>query len=273
MTSDEQKPTKAQRPLEWMRFDPVNFGLLCDGLTFAQVGALTKVMLHLWQKGPMQEADIRRIAKAEFDGIMNLLSPYNGGLSLELVEIAREHGQRRVSQTVKAGIASARKRNALSTNVEQEVNDRSTGVLSISISESYSKPKSKRKERTRETDPRFNELWKVYEGKGAMGKAREYWEKLSEEDKAAIIAKAPAYVLATSGDDLKYRKNLEGWINPQERRWEAPIIQRTTQPPKPKVWTKEEAIIEVRRLRELHGADFQTHHVPKDVLTAYRQMS
>jgi len=150
MTSDEQKPTKAQRPLEWMRFDPVNFGLLCDGLTFAQVGALTKVMLHLWQKGPMQEADIRRIAKAEFDGIVDLLSPYNGGLSLELVEIAREHGQRRVSQTVKAGIASARKRNALSTNVEQEVNDRSTGVLSISISESYSK--SKRKERAHEPE-------------------------------------------------------------------------------------------------------------------------
>lgn len=129
------------------------------------------------------------------------------------------------------------------------------------------------KERARERDERFDSLWKVYEGKGAKGKAMIYWRKLSEEDKQAIIAKAPSYVAATSEENLTYRKNLEGWINPTERRWEAPIIQRKVDPPKPKVWTKQEAIEEVCRLREVHGKDFQTHHVPKDVLTAYRSQA
>lgn len=61
-------------------------------------------------------------------------------------------------------------------------------------------------------------------GKGAKGKARDYWAKLNEEDRAAIIAKAPAYVASTMDDRLSFRKNLEGWINPAERRWEAPVI-------------------------------------------------
>ena len=128
-----------------------------------------------------------------------------------------------------------------------------------------------RVERASENDERFESLWKIYEGKGAKGKAREYWAKLTEEDRGAILAKAPAYVASTSGADLAYRKNLEGWINPAERRWEAPIISRKVEAPKPKVWTKAEAIEEVRRIRDLHGKDFQTHHVPNDVLQAYRQ--
>jgi hypothetical protein len=128
-----------------------------------------------------------------------------------------------------------------------------------------------KKERASEVDERFESLWRIYEGKGAKGKAREYWAKLTEEDRAAILAKAPDYVAANSGEALTYRKNLEGWINPAERRWEAPIILRKVEAPKPKAWTKAEAIEEVRRIRDLHGKDFQTHHVPKDVLQAYRQ--
>lgn len=135
------------------------------------------------------------------------------------------------------------------------------------------KEKEKDKDNARETDERFEALWKTYEGKGAKGKAREYWSKLSEEDRAAIIAKAPAYVESTSGEFVTYRKNLEGWINPLERRWEAPITPRRYDTPKPKVWTKQEAIDEVRRLRDFHGKDFQTHLIPKDVLAAYRQQS
>lgn len=73
-------------------------------------------------------------------------------------------------------------------------------------------------------DERFEALWKTYQGKGAKGKARDYWAKLNEEDRAAIIAKAPAYVASTMDDRLSFRKNLEGWINPAERRWEAPVI-------------------------------------------------
>ena len=84
---------------------------------------------------------------------------------------------------------------------------------------------SKKKEHAIEIrDERFEALWKTYQGKGAKGKARDYWAKLNEEDRAAIIAKAPAYVASTMDDRLSFRKNLEGWINPAERRWEAPVI-------------------------------------------------
>lgn len=152
MTTDERNTTKPQRPLEWMRFDPVEFGLLCDGLTFAQVGALTKVMLHLWQKGPLSDADIRRVAKGEADAICELLRQHGDGLSLDLVEEAREHGKRRVTQRVEAGKASAAKRNERSTTVEQPMNDRSADVLSMSMSLSKSFSKSQEgKERAKKT--------------------------------------------------------------------------------------------------------------------------
>lgn len=200
-------------------------------------------------------------------------------LSFRWLEDWRERANAARDRTSKAGLVSAEKRakkrkkvNTSSTPVEQQVNGSSTNVEHPTIL--YSTITQERKELASETDERFDALWKTYEGKGAKGKARDYWKKLDEADRSAIIAKAPEYVAATSGENLTYRKNLEGWINPQERRWEGPIPTRRDEVvSKPKVWTKEEAIIEVRRLRELHGADFQTHHVPKDVLTAYRQMS
>jgi hypothetical protein len=154
MTPDERNPTKGQRPLEWMRFDPVEFGLVCDGLTFAQVGALTKVMLHLWQRGPLSEADIRRVAKGEADAIMDLLGQHGDGMSLDLVESAREYGEGRRRQRSNAGKASAAKRNEHSTSVERKLNDRSTDVLSMSVSSS--KSTSKKEERAIELEwPRW----------------------------------------------------------------------------------------------------------------------
>jgi hypothetical protein len=131
-----------------MRFDPVEFGLLCDGLTFAQVGALTKVMLHLWQRGPLSELDFRRIAKGEADAIRDLLYVHGEGLSLDLVEQARTYGEVRRLQRVKAGEASAAKRSERSTTVERPLNDSPTDVLSMSMSPSVSKsPSVQKKER------------------------------------------------------------------------------------------------------------------------------
>lgn len=145
MTNDERNPTKGQRPLEWMRFDPVEFGLLCDGLTFAQVGALTKVMLHVWQRGPLSEADVRRVAKGEADAIMDLLTQHGEGMSLDFVESAREYGEGRRKQRSEAGKASAAKRNEHPTTVERPLNERPTDVLSMSVSVSNSN--SEKKER------------------------------------------------------------------------------------------------------------------------------
>jgi hypothetical protein len=143
MNDSQRNPTKGQRPLEWMRFDPVEFGLLCDGLTFAQVGALTKVMLHLWQRGPLSDGDFRRIAKGEADAILDLLTPHGDGMSLDMVERARTYGEGRRTQRVEAGKASAQKRNDRSTTVQRTANDRSTDVLSMSVSESLSNSNSK----------------------------------------------------------------------------------------------------------------------------------
>lgn len=102
---------------------------------------------------------------------------------------------------------------------------RSTPVLTISEEE-----KKKKEENTDVVDPHFEALWKAYEGVGSKGKAFGYWQKLSLEDRAAIMAKVPDYVKSTPGG--KYRKHLDGWINPAERRWEAPVILRNEDQPK-----------------------------------------
>lgn len=145
------RSTRVQRPLEWMRFDPVKYSLLCDGLTFAQVGALTKVMLHLWQRGPMPEADLQRIAKGEFSGIVDLFSAHGDGLSLDMIEEARAYGAGMQSRASAAGKASAVQRSlnkrstrvkrtlsGRSTNAERLLNGSSTSVLSMSMSPSLS---------------------------------------------------------------------------------------------------------------------------------------
>ena len=61
-------------------------------------------------------------------------------------------------------------------------------------------------------------------------KALEYWRKLTEEDRAAIITKAPEYVRSTSGENRQFRSFLEGWINPTNRKWERPVIVRRLSP-------------------------------------------
>ena len=139
--------TNVQRPLEWMRFDPVEFMHLVDGLTLEEVGAATKLMLKLWQFGPMSEADVRKVCKAHFGAVNDLLCDVDGLLSYEFVEAARIYGKRRQAQTIEAGKASAAKRNERSTDVQRPFNDRSTDVLSISVSSSnYSSKKEKEKE-------------------------------------------------------------------------------------------------------------------------------
>lgn len=164
------RSTRVQRPLEWMRFDPVKYSLLCDGLTFAQVGALTKVMLHLWQRGPMPEADLQRIAKGEFPAIADLFTTHGDGLSLDMIEEARAYGRSVQTKASVAGKASAVQRsfnrrstrvkrtlNGSSTDAERSLNGSSTDVLSMSVSPSLSQSSSGSvsggKERARAPEP------------------------------------------------------------------------------------------------------------------------
>lgn len=78
-------------------------------------------------------------------------------------------------------------------------------------------------------DPAFEVLWVAFERYGSKSKALEYWRKLSPIDRLAITAKAPAYVASTPG--CEFRKQLEGWINPEHRLWERPIVKRSNGSP------------------------------------------
>jgi len=137
--------------MEWMRFDPVKFGLLVDGESLETEGAFMRMVRHLWNRGPLPEAEVQRICKGSFDVVRSAMLEFDGGLSLQLVEDAREHGLRRVAQRVEAGKSSASKRNQQPTTVERPLNDRSADVLSISMSKSSSESKSTQERKERAT--------------------------------------------------------------------------------------------------------------------------
>lgn len=80
-----------------------------------------------------------------------------------------------------------------------------------------------------ESDIDFEALWVMYERYGSKAKALAYWRRLPQADRDAVLAKAGAYVHSTPG--CQYRKQLEGWINPENRLWERPIPKAVTTKP------------------------------------------
>lgn len=242
--------TNVERPLEWMRFDPVKFGLLVEGESLEVEGAFMRVLRHLWLRGPLSEADVRKLCRTSFDIVLEAMIEVDGMLSLQFVEDARSHGKARQAQTIKAGQASAAKRIVRSTDVQRKSNGRSTSVLSMSLSNSSSS--TSEKERASETiRDQFLRLWEVFERHGVRKTAAEYWAKLPQQDRDAIMRVAPEYVASTSGDRLQYRKHLEGWINPKNRLWERPVIKRNDAP---QAMTRERAdamLAQIRKDRNL----------------------
>ena len=139
MSNDAQRTsTTDQRALEWMRFDPVKFGLLADGMSLEEEGALIRLVRHLWNRGPLPEAEVRRVTRKAYDAIAALMVPVDEAMSLNMIEQARTHGKLRVEQRSKAGIASAEKRKQVPTTVERPLNEVPTDVLSKSKSSSKS---------------------------------------------------------------------------------------------------------------------------------------
>jgi len=118
-----------------------------------------------------------------------------------------------------------------------------------------------------EIEAQFEGLWITFERYGAKGKALAYWKQLSAEDRAVVVSKAPAYVASTPG--CEYRKQLEGWINPVNRLWERPIVQRGSSEAAKRPMTKEEAreaINEIRRKRGIPpGGVVETHLIPEHI--------
>ena len=68
----------------------------------------------------------------------------------------------------------------------------------------------------------FERVWAMYQRKGNKQTAIRYWNKLKEDDRKAIEATIPEYLLATPKEH--YRNNFEGWINPTNRKWENKIV-------------------------------------------------
>lgn len=105
-----------------------------------------------------------------------------------------------------------------------------------------------RKERATEVDRvavAFDALWITFERYGSKAKALAYYRKLSQDDRDAVHAKAAEYVASTPG--CEYRKQLEGWINPDNRLWERPIPKRSVVPTGP--LSKEEARARLDQIR------------------------
>ena len=114
--------------MEWMRFEPVKFGYLVDELTRSQVGTVMKLILRLWEFGPMPEANVRMVSGVDFEVVRARMFEVDGNLSFEMVEDARSYGKRTRNQRVEAGIASAEKRASNSTTVQRPFNGRSIYV-------------------------------------------------------------------------------------------------------------------------------------------------
>ena len=130
-----------------------------------------------------------------------------------------------------------------------------------------------RKERATEVDTAFEALWITFERWGAKGKALGYWKRLSEEERASVVRNAPAYVASTPG--CAFRKQLEGWINPDNRLWERPIVQK---PPEGVLsngkMTSDQAREAIAALRTKHGIKpggaIDSHLIPDHIREALR---
>jgi hypothetical protein len=105
-------PTKGkrQRPLEWMKFDPVKVSTEVEGLTLCEQGAYFVTFRHLWTNGPMTELQVRRLCRDHFGAIRDRMIGLGELLTFEWLEEARSHGEDIRHKRVKAGEARARQR-------------------------------------------------------------------------------------------------------------------------------------------------------------------
>jgi len=69
----------------------------------------------------------------------------------------------------------------------------------------------------------FESLWKTYGCKGNKPTAKGYWSRLSKADRKGIAEAVPKYVEARPRE---YRKDFQGWINPDYKRWQDEIVEK-----------------------------------------------
>lgn len=95
---------------------------------------------------------------------------------------------------------------------------------------SSNKPLNKRKEKENKINIPFSSFWDSYGKKvGDKTKLEKKWNKLSDEDRKAIMDYIPAYIKATP--DKKYRKNPETFLN--NHSWNDEIVEYAHKPGPP----------------------------------------
>lgn len=70
----------------------------------------------------------------------------------------------------------------------------------------------------------FESLWKAYGCKGTKKIAKKYWSRLSKANRQAVADALPNYIQARPRE---YRKDFQGWINPDWKRWEDEVQVKT----------------------------------------------
>ena len=91
-----------------------------------------------------------------------------------------------------------------------------------------SKVEYSRVKESKEYNPEFEILWKIYERKGNKVSAFKQFKRLSKIDIVDIKEKIGIYVASTP--DKKFRKDFERWLNPDKRHWEDEITKTTKHP-------------------------------------------
>lgn len=80
------------------------------------------------------------------------------------------------------------------------------GDSSVNVNDTVEQEKTEKK---KQSDDFFEECWIAYRRKGSKKKSKEYWDKLSAEDKSVIMQHIKAYVQSR---DLNYQKDFERYL-------------------------------------------------------------
>jgi len=186
----------------------------------------------------------------------------DGYLSVKFIDEQIKTRDEYVQQKREAGKKSAEKRAAGNT--------RSTKQKAESISRKQKADKKTPPKKPPQGDL-FEECWAAFNKYGNKQKAKQYWAKLTAEDRESIKARIPVYMQAVAAG--RTQKQFEGWINPKNREWETTFENIVTaeappsfqQPPSFVSKTTPEEIAaadaenrkEAEALREKHAAAIQ----------------
>lgn len=140
--------------LPWMKYDPDIVSLDVDGMSLTEEGAYSRAVRHIWRNGPLPHDRLQRLCGPSLEAVILCMQERDGLWSFAWLEEARGSAKAWVTQRSEAGKSSAKKR----AKGQRPFNDRSTVVLSPSISSSDSNSEEKERAREKTALERFKEI-------------------------------------------------------------------------------------------------------------------